>query len=179
MSDWRDRAERQGSDTGPSVFGEGVSEMNSEPELLVPPIPGLPSDGQAQSMTFLGLVGHVFSHYNVLTGRASRAEYWCFRLFEFVTLNVLDYISTLMGNSSPFVLGVIVTFVPHVSLTVRRLHDVNRSGWWWFVPFTIIGIIPAFYWTVKRGDTGPNRFGMSPLASLDWKNSSRDQRRSY
>lgn len=179
MSDWRDYAERQASETVPSVLREDGSGTNTDSELLVPPIPGLPSAGQAQSMTFLGLVGHVFSHYNVLTGRASRAEYWCFRLFEYVTLNVLDYISTLVGNSSPFVLGVVVIFVPHVSLTVRRLHDVNRSGWWWFFPFTIIGIIPAFYWTVKRGDIGPNRFGMSPLASLNWHKTSQDQRRSY
>ena len=177
MADRHDHPERPEADTRPPVLREDGFDTYSEPELLVPPIPGLPDAGQAQSMTFVGLVGHVFSHYNVLTGRASRAEYWCFALFEFVTLNVLDYVAILMGNPSLFFLGVMVTFVPNVSLTVRRLHDVNRSGWWWFLPFTIIGIIPAFFWTVKRGDTGPNRFGMSPLVSLDWQKSSQDQRR--
>jgi hypothetical protein len=50
-----------------------------------------------------------------------------------------------------------------VSVSVRRLHDVNRSGWWYWLPLTIIGIIPLFYWYIKRGTQGDNKYGQSPI----------------
>ena len=52
-----------------------------------------------------------------------------------------------------------------LSLTARRLHDVNKSGWWYLLFFTIIGIIPILYWFVQKGDKADNRFGPDPLAN--------------
>ena len=52
-----------------------------------------------------------------------------------------------------------------LTLSVRRLHDIDRSGWWTLIPLTIIGIFVLIYWFCKRGDEGENRFGADPLGS--------------
>ncbi len=54
----------------------------------------------------------------------------------------------------------VINIIPVVSVTVRRLHDVNRSGWWIFIMLTIIGVIPFYYWVLKRSDKQANRFGI-------------------
>ena len=49
--------------------------------------------------------------------------------------------------------------------TVRRLHDTDRSGWWYLIVLTIIGIIPLIIWFCTRGTIGENRFGPDPLGA--------------
>jgi uncharacterized membrane protein YhaH (DUF805 family) len=54
----------------------------------------------------------------------------------------------------------LATLLPGLAVSVRRLHDTNRSGWWillWFIP--LIGIIVLIVWWVQQGTPGPNRFG--------------------
>ncbi|MFA7275419.1 MAG: DUF805 domain-containing protein [Pseudobdellovibrionaceae bacterium] len=48
---------------------------------------------------------------------------------------------------------------PSIAVATRRLHDVNKSGWWQLISLTIIGIIPLIYWLAKAGDETDNRFG--------------------
>ena len=52
-----------------------------------------------------------------------------------------------------------------LSLSVRRLHDIDRTGWWFLIIFTIIGIFVLIYWACKKGDEVENRFGANPLGS--------------
>ena len=56
---------------------------------------------------------------------------------------------------------------PSVCVTARRLHDVNRTGWWMLIPLTVIGIIPYFYWMVKKPEDNEegreNKWGKNPL----------------
>lgn len=52
------------------------------------------------------------------------------------------------------------------AVLVRRLHDVNRSGWWFLIYFTIIGIFVLLYWYVQKGDEADNRYGSDPLSGL-------------
>ncbi len=54
----------------------------------------------------------------------------------------------------------LLTLVPSISVSVRRLHDINRTGWWLLISLTIIGIIPLLYWSIKPGDEGANRFSL-------------------
>jgi uncharacterized membrane protein YhaH (DUF805 family) len=63
-----------------------------------------------------------------------------------------------------FILLAIVTGFTYLAVGVRRLHDVNRSGWWLLLAFTVIGIILLFYWQIKAGDKEANRFGERPLS---------------
>ena len=55
--------------------------------------------------------------------------------------------------------------IASLALSVRRLHDIDRSGWWVMIPLTIIGIFILICWFCKRGEEGENRFGADPLGS--------------
>ena len=122
-------------------------------------------------MNFFEAVKSAFSKYGTIAGRSLRSEFWYFQLFFFVACNVLifiniinrgDYVGGGMGPMSPIFVLVVI---PNIAVTARRLHDVDRSPWWAFIAFTIIGLIPFLYWMCKKGDEGENRFGPEPLAS--------------
>ncbi|MCX8509112.1 MAG: DUF805 domain-containing protein, partial [Rhodobacteraceae bacterium] len=58
----------------------------------------------------------------------------------------------------------LLTFLPSIAVWVRRLHDVGRSGLWWLLALIpLIGWIILFYWSVRRGDEGPNDYGPDPI----------------
>ena len=107
--------------------------------------------------------------YAVFSGRSRRAEYWYFVLFSVILGFVIGSIETFIYglDSEAFVTpGLFISLamvVPGIAVGVRRLHDVDKSGWWmllWFV--LIIGWIPLFVWAVKVGTIGSNRFGDDP-----------------
>lgn len=58
----------------------------------------------------------------------------------------------------------LAVFLPGLAVAVRRLHDLDRTGWWLFLIFTGIGIILLLIWDCMRGTSGSNRFGPDPLA---------------
>ena len=61
----------------------------------------------------------------------------------------------------------LVTFIPTVSVAIRRLHDSDRTGWWYLLIFVpLIGWIILLIWYVTKGTDGPNRFGPDPLTTL-------------
>ncbi len=57
----------------------------------------------------------------------------------------------------------LVTLIPGLAVSTRRLHDTDRSGWWILISLTIIGIIPLIFWYATKGTEGGNRFGEDPL----------------
>ncbi len=101
--------------------------------------------------------------YAVFEGRSHRKEYWMFTLFVVIfsiLLSIVDGITGIAFISSLFSLGVLI---PSLAVTVRRLHDINKSGWWiliGLIPF--VGFIILFIWAIKKSDVGDNRFG-APL----------------
>ena len=110
-----------------------------------------------------------FRKYAVFSGRSSRQEYLDFYLFIFLVPLLLTMIEGLLGVllSSDYSIFAIIfelaVFLPSWAVTIRRLHDVNRSGWWIFINLTIIGLIPFAYWTcLKKSDEGENKFGSNP-----------------
>ncbi len=93
-------------------------------------------------MGFWEAIATCFKKYATFKGRATRAEYWWFQLFEFLfEIDIaLPSIVTRCENILSFfmTLSLLVIFLPNLAVTVRRLHDINRSGWWTillFVPF--------------------------------------------
>lgn len=89
-----------------------------------------------------------FAKYFDFDGEASRPEFWWFFLFVGVVNFVLAAFSHLL--SGLFSLAVLV---PFLAVTVRRLHDANRSGWWllsWFIP--LVGWIVLVFLLVQPGD---------------------------
>ena len=122
------------------------------------------------------------------SGRASRSEYWWFVLFYFFigflidsvleTLfpfekkelasqySTADWVNRLIPLAIHFVILLVVS-----SVTCRRLHDINRSGWWQLIIFVpIVGWIVDLYWMIKKGTPGPNRFGEDPLQPPQFMN---------
>jgi uncharacterized membrane protein YhaH (DUF805 family) len=58
------------------------------------------------------------------------------------------------------------TLLPHLAVSVRRLHDVNRTGWWYLLGFVpLLGAIVLLVWFCTDGTRGPNRFGADPKAN--------------
>ena len=121
-------------------------------------------------MGFVESIKTCFSKYFVFSGRSTRSEFWYFSLFWIIGIFLAIYgdlvlNSDLLENDElgPFeIIFVLVGWVPYLSVTFRRLHDVNRSGWWWLIPLTIIGIIPFYYWMLKLSDTSTNKYGAKP-----------------
>jgi uncharacterized membrane protein YhaH (DUF805 family) len=136
-------------------------------------------------MTFTDAVRSGFSNYVTFSGRARRSEFWFWFLFAIiagVVAAVLDSmlfpammdVQTEMGDgvasfsaqggpiSALVSLGL---FLPGLAVAVRRLHDVDRSGWWFLLAFIpLIGIIVLIVWWATEGTRGPNRFGSDPKA---------------
>jgi uncharacterized membrane protein YhaH (DUF805 family) len=85
--------------------------------------------------------------YAVFSGRAPRAEYWWFYLGTLVVsipLSIIDELVGKVGTISPLSsLFSLVTFIPWLAVTVRRLHDTNRSGWWLLVLTLPIMVVVA------------------------------------
>jgi len=106
-----------------------------------------------------------FNKYATFSGRASRSEFWFFYLFTILLSAVTLVIDTMLlgyysyGFSPTNTISAIITFLPSLAVSVRRLHDVNRSGWWWFISLTIIGIIVLLVWWVTQGENKKNEFG--------------------
>ncbi|HHB81462.1 MAG TPA: DUF805 domain-containing protein, partial [Aliiroseovarius sp.] len=76
-------------------------------------------------------------------------------------------------------LFMLATFLPNISVMVRRLHDTDRSGWWyWIVLVPLIGFILLIVWFASKGTTGDNRFGPDPLGGQGGFGGGDDYRRS-
>ena len=99
-------------------------------------------------------------------GRSTRAEYWWWGLFTVVVSQALFIADTLtLGwlGGLPGTLFTLATIIPSLALSVRRLHDINRTGWWLLLLFVlVIGWIVLIVWAIKQGDKGPNKYGPDP-----------------
>ena len=120
-------------------------------------------------MNFFNAIMICFSKYATFAGRASRYEFWYFNLFLIIgsiITAIIDVIifPDLLGAFSPLnTVFSLAILLPFVAVSARRMHDVNRSGWWQLIPLTIIGIIPYTYWVTKKSDPQNNKFGPNPL----------------
>lgn len=111
--------------------------------------------------------------YVTFDGRARRKEYWWFALFAGLVTTVLLIGDILLvgvdtvavyGGGPMLALGSLALALPSLAVTVRRLHDHDRSGWFILIALLpIVGAIVLFIWYVTRGTAGPNRFGPDPL----------------
>jgi uncharacterized membrane protein YhaH (DUF805 family) len=115
-------------------------------------------------MTFSESVTACLRKYAEFRGRAPRAEYWWFYLFQVLVGVSLAVMAVVIGLSEDAANGLSGVFglalaLPTLAVTARRLHDVDRSGWWMFIPMTIIGIVPFLYWICKEGDSRANEYG--------------------
>ncbi|MFQ1015893.1 DUF805 domain-containing protein [Avibacterium paragallinarum] len=108
---------------------------------------------------------YVLKNYAQFNGRARRKEFWWFVAVDFllcVILGLLDFV--LLNNDFGFsgIYG-LATLIPSLAVRVRRLHDIDRSGWWLLIGFIpVIGFIVLFIFACLDGTRGRNRFGEDP-----------------
>ena len=113
---------------------------------------------------------YCLQHYADFTGRARRSEYWYFVLFNFI-------VSILIGLSLGVIAGLLnvpalvylaylwslAVFIPSLAVSVRRLHDIGRSGWWLLLSLIpLVGAIILIIWYCKDSQPGANQYGSNP-----------------
>ena len=110
-----------------------------------------------------------FKKYAVFGGRSRRKEYWYFMLFNIVVIYVLEGIDrlleTLTGLSVDLLIGIyaLAAIIPLLAVSVRRLHDIDRSGWWYLINLIpLIGPIVMLVFTLLDSTPGDNRYGPDP-----------------
>ena len=111
-------------------------------------------------------------NYTLFKGRASRTEFWYFALASAIIQISLLIIDIIIGWDVGIIDGIktfplfetsrLLLLVPSISVTVRRLHDINKNGWWsllWGLP--VIGWVILVLWLCKNGDAGENQYGFA------------------
>tara|TARA_A100001011_G_scaffold149790_1_gene158066 strand:+ start:8757 stop:9137 length:381 start_codon:yes stop_codon:yes gene_type:complete len=115
-----------------------------------------------------------FQNYFNFSGRSSRSEFWYFYLFILILTSITTFIDTFIFGYHPEELGttgvifLLLTIIPQLSIIVRRLHDVGKSGWWFLLSFTIIGLIPLLIWYCTMSDPKKNKYGAIPKLLTDF-----------
>ncbi len=143
-------------------------------------------------MSFTTAITACLRRYATFSGRSRRSEYWWWTLFVSVVqlgVYLVALTAAVVGAGAPTavepsgagsgvaagVAGFVVStlfillalfslavFLPGLAVTVRRLHDVDRSGWWVLLALVPFGVIVLLVFEVQEGTPGPNRFGPSP-----------------
>jgi uncharacterized membrane protein YhaH (DUF805 family) len=118
-------------------------------------------------MGFGQAISSGFSNYVNFSGRACRSEYWYWILFIIIAdivAGIIDYAIGIQVVTSLFGLA---TLLPNLAVAIRRLHDLDRTGWWIFIGLIpLVGWIILIIWYCTRGTAGPNRFGPDPLGGI-------------
>lgn len=112
----------------------------------------------------------VLKKYAVFSGRARRKEYWYFFLFSFIVSMVLAVIDGMTGSVSALTgmgtlsgIYAVAVLIPGLAVSVRRLHDTGRTGWWMLIAvLPLIGIIVLFVFMVLDSHPGHNEYGPHP-----------------
>ncbi len=115
----------------------------------------------------------VLKRYFDFSGRSQRAEYWYFALGNLIVGFILGFIDGIMGaNAQQGGIGVLTMIyflgilIPSLAVSVRRLHDTGRTGWWVFVAIIpILGPLLLLYFYVLDGEPGANAYGPDPKFS--------------
>jgi uncharacterized membrane protein YhaH (DUF805 family) len=112
----------------------------------------------------------VFENYANFNGRARRSEYWYFVLANFIVAVLATILDSVLGlNFDPLPYGylyliyMLAVIIPSLAVAVRRLHDVGKSGWFYFIALIpLIGAIWLLVLFFTEGDQGENQYGPDP-----------------
>lgn len=129
-------------------------------------------------MNAVDAVKSAYRNYVNFSGRAIRSEYWWWVLFQIVVSVIIAVLegggSGHMGdgamgysyNAGPIgIIWSLANLLPGIGLGIRRLHDLDKSGWWLLILLVpLIGAIVLIVWFATKGTAGPNRFGADKLA---------------
>ncbi len=135
-------------------------------------------------MNMTQAVRSVLQQYVGFSGRARRAEYWWWTLAVLLAMVVTNFLDVLFfAQNVTIQTGVgsvsaehdgplsailsLAVFLPGLAVSVRRLHDVDKSGWWFLIILVpIFGFFYLLYLFIQQGTDGPNQFGTDPLTDF-------------
>lgn len=139
-------------------------------------------------MSFMDSIKTCLGKYATFSGRAQRSEFWWFMLFLLIAQIVLGQIDGMIFEPKELVnmtstmqegynfdfsyqpqpitgIFMLAMLLPNLGVSVRRLHDTGRSGWWLLIGLIpLIGIILLIVWFATKGNEGDNDHGADPLA---------------
>ena len=136
---------------GQSRAGMGVSMRSGEPQSPI-------------YTDFANAVKLFFHNWNNFSGRSTRSEFWYAYLLQMMIGVVTARLPLIISLAAS-----IAMFVPFLAVSVRRLHDIGKSGWWYLIAFTCVGAFVLIYWYSKPGDPLSNQYGPS-AEELDIQN---------
>ena len=112
---------------------------------------------------FVDTVTKNFFNFN---GRTSRMGFWHFFLAYIVIAIIVGVVTGMLGGIGQklSMLFSLIMFLPAYGIGARRLHDINKSGWWQLLVLTVIGILVLIYWWAQPGDNNANTHGGVPAA---------------
>ena len=121
-------------------------------------------------MHFIESTKNYFLKWDDFSSRISRSEFWWGNLGVTITSIIVNFALVFLSDLVGFFIGVVLlvpfqifVLIASTALAVRRLHDINKSGWWLLIYLTIVGILLLFYWACSKGDADENVFGPDPL----------------
>jgi uncharacterized membrane protein YhaH (DUF805 family) len=114
-------------------------------------------------VSFADAVRSVLTNYVTFSGRARRSEYWWYALFAFVVGLVASMIDQAIGAQVVSLVAALALFLPGLGVSIRRLHDTGRSGWWLLIGLVpIVGFIVLIVFYVMDSQPAANAYGPSP-----------------
>ena len=121
-------------------------------------------------MGFGEAIGSVLGNYATFSGRARRSEYWWWWLALILVGAVFAAVAALLGSGFigdltriGYGLFALATILPTLAVSVRRLHDISRSGWWVLISFVpVVGSLILFVFHVLPSTQGSNAYGPQP-----------------
>lgn len=128
------------------------------------------------TMVLVESVISALKNYTNFAGRASRGDYWWYVLGYFIVAVILTIVdiavfgggqttAEMMDETGPLAgIWLLINIIPLISAGVRRLHDTDRSGWFYLIALVPLVNLYLLYVLVTKGTAGQNRFGADPLA---------------
>ena len=124
-------------------------------------------------MTFTDAIATCFRKYADFNGRARRSEYWKFMLFTTiiealsgVIFSTIIPLTVEIGDaeiSLAYIAVYLIFILPKLAVSVRRLHDIGKSGWFYLISLIpVVGPIIFFIWSVKDSEARTNKYGQDP-----------------
>jgi uncharacterized membrane protein YhaH (DUF805 family) len=126
-----------------------------------PPVPTEIKPGES-TVSFTEAIRVCLNKYVTFSGRARRSEFWFWALFALcigVVASIIDYI---VGSSIVSWVVSLGLLLPGIAVTIRRLHDTSRSGWFYLLALVPFGGFVVLYFVLQDGTPVDNAYGASP-----------------
>lgn len=131
-----------------------------------------PAGIEHRTVSFIQAFQLFFKNYVNFKERSSRGAFWWWYLWS-ILIGIALLVPDMMifgvdAEIQPFgSLFSLATLIPGIAISVRRLHDVGKSGWWLLLTLTIIGILVLLFWMIQPADEGTNKYGDDVEAGRD------------